>query len=222
MLITSIDPLIIYRWKSDVFLRFCREPYHPFDPEIVEKYVVADNHLPFWEISSINNATENLKFSALEAFNYYLSEQDYDVEKIWQQIDDAIVSIILAKATQISRYVKVFQQTNKVKLFELLRFDFIIDETLNLHLMEINMSPNLTPTNERDERHSVMYEQLVYNTVTMLGMANYNEMKPKYVFLEFLLEYKSVSLFSQFYRRISHALIAKGHRCESRKLSQVH
>lgn len=40
VLITSFDPLRIYRFDGDVLFRFCRERYHPFDVKIREKYVV--------------------------------------------------------------------------------------------------------------------------------------------------------------------------------------
>jgi tubulin monoglycylase TTLL15 len=40
VLITSINPLRIYRFNADVLFRFCKLKYHPFDPQIQDKYVV--------------------------------------------------------------------------------------------------------------------------------------------------------------------------------------
>ena len=40
VLITSFDPIRIYRYDADVLFRFCREKYHPFDQKIRAKYVV--------------------------------------------------------------------------------------------------------------------------------------------------------------------------------------
>jgi tubulin monoglycylase TTLL15 len=40
VLITSFDPLRVYRFDADVLFRFCREKYHPFDPSNRDKYVV--------------------------------------------------------------------------------------------------------------------------------------------------------------------------------------
>jgi tubulin monoglycylase TTLL15 len=140
VLITSIDPLRIYKWKSDVFLRFCPEPYHPFDQKNVDKYVVSESHLPFWEIPSLAKITETLNVSALDAFNLHLKENGHDATAVWSQVDDAIVSITLSKAKQISRYAHLFRKSNKVEFFELLRFDFIIKEekeNLKLFLMEV-------------------------------------------------------------------------------------
>lgn len=179
VLITSMDPLRIYRWRSDVLLRFCPEAYHPFDQENLRKYVVGENHLPFWEIPSLKVATQTFNFSALDAFNNHLEDEQLDVEKLWRQVDDAIVSIILSKATHLTRYSKIFQRRSQVEFFELLRFDFLVDEEMNLHLMEINMSPQLTPTNAQDELIRVMYEQLLFNTISILGIDKRVEMKPK-------------------------------------------
>lgn len=40
VLITSFDPVRIYRLDADVLFRFCREKYYPFDPKNTDKYVV--------------------------------------------------------------------------------------------------------------------------------------------------------------------------------------
>lgn len=143
VLITSIDPLRMYRWKNNVFLRFCPEPYHPFDPKNLNKYVVTETHKPFWEIPSLAKLTENLNFSALEALNYHFNENGHDVDAFWAQVDDAIVSITLSKIQHISRYANMFKKSNSVDFFELLRFDFIAKEengNLKLFLMEVRKS----------------------------------------------------------------------------------
>lgn len=123
-------------------LRFCSEKFHPFDHENVGKYVVDKfSHEPFWEIPSLKNATQTFGFSAFKALNYHLKEQKEDFESIWDQIDDAIVSITVSKAEQITRHVNLFNKKNsgqKPKFFELLRYDFVVDEKLNLHLLEVN------------------------------------------------------------------------------------
>jgi hypothetical protein len=140
VLITSIDPLRVYRWKNNVFLRFCPEPYHPFDQNNVDKYVISESHIPFWEMPSLKKITEDLNFSALDALNFHLKEVGHDVDALWSQVDDAIVSITLSKAQQISRFTNMFKKSNKVEFFELLRFDFIMreeNEQLRLFLMEV-------------------------------------------------------------------------------------
>lgn len=39
------------------------------------------------------------------------------------------------------------------------------------------MSPNLTP--QKDQRESIVYEQLLYNTLSTVGVLTPSEMKPK-------------------------------------------
>lgn len=141
VLITSIEPLRIYRWKRDILLRFCLEQFHPFHPETVDRYVVSEAHLPFWKMPSLENASEIFGFSAIDALNFHLKDMGQDVDTLWEQIDDAIISITLSKATQINRHVNFFQKGRSEavpKYFELLRFDFLLDGALDVHLMEVS------------------------------------------------------------------------------------
>lgn len=86
------------------------------------------------------NFTNRFGFSALDSLNYHLNEVGQDVDALWDQIDDAIVSITLSKASQISRHLNFFEKKKmgeQPKYFELLRFDFLLDGALNVHLMEV-------------------------------------------------------------------------------------
>lgn len=51
-----------------------------------------------------------------------------------------------------------------------------MDELLNLYLMEVNMSPNVTPVQDRFEHNAAFYEQLIYNTVKLIGAGSYFEL----------------------------------------------
>lgn len=139
ILITSIDPLRVYKWSDEILFRFCSEPYYPFDSKIIEKYV-TQNHKPYWEIPSLAEHTKSYNFSAKEALNFCLKQDSRDVKAFWSQMDIAISTIILAKSTQIARHVDLFRKSHpdlKRGFFELVRFDFIVDNEMNLHLMEV-------------------------------------------------------------------------------------
>lgn len=78
------------------------------------------------------------------------------------------------KNHSISRF-SLFQTSQypfKYSFFELYRFDFILDEDLNLYLIEINQSPNVNPSVKlyRDRR---MYENLLFDSFTLLGIGKY-------------------------------------------------
>lgn len=177
VVITSVDPLRMYRYKGDAFIRICPEPYHPFDPENIEKYVIYETHLSYWETPSLQVACETFNFSALDAFNYYLNNNDHDSVALWEQIDEAIVEIVHMKTPHMARHID--RTPINASYFELLRFDFIVDDELNVHLIEINMSPNLTPTNQKSEKYNLMYEQLVYNTIELVGLGSYSDARPE-------------------------------------------
>lgn len=57
--------------------------------------------------------------------------------------------------------------------FELVRFDFLIDETLKVYLMEVNLSPNITPTAPKFEVNAKFREQMVYDALRLVGASSY-------------------------------------------------
>lgn len=108
VLITSISPLRIYRFKSEVLVRFCPEPYHPFDPNNVEKYVVQDSHRTVWEMPSLKKYSEEFGFSYKTSVESHLASRGINVNKLWEQIDDAIVTLIQEKELQFTRLVNTY------------------------------------------------------------------------------------------------------------------
>jgi tubulin monoglycylase TTLL15 len=49
-----------------------------------------------------------------------------------------------------------------------MRFDFVIDEDLNIYLLEANMSPNLSSAHFPPNQ--LLYEQVLYNMMGLLGL----------------------------------------------------
>lgn len=60
--------------------------------------------------------------------------------------------------------------------FELARFDFLLDENLNVYLVEVNMSPNLTPAEPRFESNAITNEQIVHDTLQLVGAGSYSDL----------------------------------------------
>lgn len=65
--------------------------------------------------------------------------------------------------------------------FELIRFDFIMDEDFKLYLMEVNLSPNITPSSTKYERNAVVREKMVYDVVNLIGAASYFDIMTRWV-----------------------------------------
>ncbi len=64
--------------------------------------------------------------------------------------------------------VETVRYPHRRAFFELVRFDFVLDSGLNVHLMEANMSPNL------GSRHlppnGLMFEQVLYSLLRLVGV----------------------------------------------------
>jgi tubulin monoglycylase TTLL15 len=93
--VTSINPLRIYRYENDVHLRFCKEPYYPFDAKILNKYVVSDDRLDVCDLPSLNFYHEKFGLSFKKSFEAYLRTNGFDPNDLWRQIDEALVQVFL-------------------------------------------------------------------------------------------------------------------------------
>ncbi|KAK6639459.1 hypothetical protein RUM43_007732 [Polyplax serrata] len=164
--LTSVDPLRVYIYNGDVLLRFCAKEYEPFDPDDVDKYVVGDDYIPIWEVPSLMKSYNDRKFGMMETLNNYVRKIGMKPSKIWSQIEESIVAVLLAKEEKISNIMKRYK--NVGNFFEMVRFDFIIDADLNVYLMEANMSPNLSSDHFRPNR--LLYENVLFGLFSLVGV----------------------------------------------------
>ncbi|XP_067001013.2 probable tubulin polyglutamylase ttll-15 isoform X1 [Anabrus simplex] len=165
-ILTSIDPLRVYAYNGDVLFRFCPERYHPFDPAKLDKYVVGDDYLPIWEVPSLKEYYLDLGFSMKDSFDAYIRSKGKDPQKVWNQVHEAIRNICLLKEPLIIQSAKHYRSTSN--FFEMVRFDFVIDEDLNVFVMEANMSPNLSSAHFPPNR--LLYEQVLFNMFGLVGI----------------------------------------------------
>jgi tubulin monoglycylase TTLL15 len=163
VLVTSLNPLRIYRFKEEVLLRFCPKLYHPFDPNDIDKYVIYESQQTIIEIPSLRRQVLELKKSFKSSFEFHLMTAGFNPADLWRQIDEAIVTLCLTNEQNILKATESFGKVGN--FFELVRFDFIIDALFKVHLMEINMSPNLTPSADRYEIHGPSYEKVVHDAL---------------------------------------------------------
>ncbi|CAE1282372.1 TTLL15 [Acanthosepion pharaonis] len=164
-ILTSIHPLRVYVLESDALFRFCPEKYYPFDPSIADKYVVGDNYTPMWEMPTFSKVFYQ-GYSFKESFNYYLRSQDRDPEAFWNKIKAAITNVYLEKEKYIFQSTKHYKSSRN--FFEMVRFDFVLDEHFNIYLMEANMSPNLSSAHH--VRNTRLYEHVIYNLLKLVGL----------------------------------------------------
>ncbi|XP_065176450.1 probable tubulin polyglutamylase ttll-15 [Sycon ciliatum] len=169
VVIASINPLRVYMYEEEVLLRFCTVDYHPLDVTNVEKYVIGDKYTPTSQIPSLKHSIIDLQYSMKQTLNVHLKSKGFDPEKLWSQIRTSIREVTTSKEKEIK--VAMATYPDPKVFFEMVRFDFVIDDLLNLWLMEVNMSPNLSSSIHPE--NAIMYEQVIFNTLALVGAAHY-------------------------------------------------
>ncbi|KAF8387160.1 ttll-15, partial [Pristionchus pacificus] len=165
--VTSLNPLRVYVY-DDVLIRFCPKDYHPFDAEDVDKYVVGDDYTPIWEIPSLMKLYNDDRYSMRETISEHLSKGGKDANKIWKQLNKIITEVFQSQQAQMAGS-RPSRETDP-KFFELSRFDFVVDDELNVFLMEANMSPNLSSGHFKPNQ--LIYEQVLMSVLSLVGLAN--------------------------------------------------
>jgi tubulin monoglycylase TTLL15 len=174
VLITSIEPLRIYKFDHEVLLRFCAKKYHPFDAAELGRYVVQEGHKSVYEMKGFGEEYKKYSMTVKDLLERRMRGRGYDVDDLWKQVDDAIVKVI---GNSVEYMLDEAKKDNRSmhNYFELVRFDFMINEYGNVYVMEVNMSPNMTPAEARFEENSKLYEPMIHSTVQMVGGASHHE-----------------------------------------------
>ena len=168
---SSINPLRLYIY-NDWVLRFCKQRYFPFDPNVTEKYIADGNFEDGWHIEPLKKYLLNEDISRKEAMLLYLQEQGIDISKPVKEMHDTIIQAFVKSE---SRIVKGSAKHGTVSnFFELSRFDFILDNNLDVYLMEANLSPMLY--NAAHKVQAPLYKKLVYDAASITGLTS-----PSYV-----------------------------------------
>lgn len=106
-IITSINPLRLYIYTGDVLFRYCPVKYHPFDPDNVDKYIVGDDYIPTWEMSSLSKYYNSLGLGMKGSFDTYLNSKGYDTQLLWQRVENAILQTVMSKESELANLVNV-------------------------------------------------------------------------------------------------------------------
>ena len=83
-----------------------------------------------------------------------------------EEIYSTIIAVYLNKEKQISDLVRKFP--HKDAFFEMVRFDILVDEELNVHIIEANMSPNLS-SDVTHQGNVGMYTEVIDALLRLVG-----------------------------------------------------
>ncbi|CRK96757.1 CLUMA_CG009979, isoform A [Clunio marinus] len=178
VLVASLEPLRVYFYEKNTLIRLCGKKYDPNNYEDLDTYVIGDVCQFPWDIDVLS-VYYNQSYTYKEAMNAYFTKNGYNVSKIWWQVEDCIREIILNSESSFNHWVK--QYPFKYSFFELYRFDFMLDNDLNLYLLEVNQSPNVNPS-VRLARDRRMFENLLFDSFTLLGVGSYIKNKTNFEF----------------------------------------
>ena len=86
-----------------------------------------------------------------------MRDQGVDTDTLEKKLIDTVRDIYLKNEHEIIEATKKFP--NKRSFFELHRSDFLLDENLDIHFMEVNRHPSMSPYG-KNGRHTLLYEQV--------------------------------------------------------------
>ncbi|XP_032428552.1 tubulin polyglutamylase TTLL7 isoform X2 [Xiphophorus hellerii] len=148
ILVTSCDPLRIFLY-NDGLVRMGTEKYHsPNEANLTQLYMHLTNY-------SVNKHNENFeRYEAVDRgskrsiswFIEFLSINNYDVSKFWEDISELVVKTLIVAEPHVLhayRMCRAGQPPGSDSVcFEVLGFDILLDRKLKPWLLEINRAPS--------------------------------------------------------------------------------
>ena len=174
VLVTGLSPLKLYLYK-DGMVRFTTEEYSLDLNKIEDIYM----HLTNVHINKKNkniykkahdaDTDEGNKWS-LQVYEKYCNNNGIDYKKIREQMADISIKSILAVR---DLFLNVIEDngTKDRNHFKLFGYDFLVDDQLKVHLIEINGRPSLLMGDINDMK---LKPQLVADTLNLVGISPYS------------------------------------------------
>ena len=168
VVITSVNPLRFYYYNDNIFIRLCSRPYDYNNFDDLRTYVINNEHITGSNFEKIEEYYDK-SYSYKAAMNDYFTEKGYDMNKVWNQVEDCIRSVVVSRNHFFMDELKYYK--SKFSFFELYRFDMILDDALNLYLLEANQSPTIYASTFKYKNRQ-MYENVVYSTMNLVGIGS--------------------------------------------------
>ncbi|KAL1428226.1 hypothetical protein MTO96_002628 [Rhipicephalus appendiculatus] len=168
------NPLLIDGKKFDIGVYVAMtslEPLRVSTPPTWTPYVVGDDYTPIWDIPSLGPYYAGAQLSMKTSLDVYLRTQlGADSGALWSEVERIVASVYTRKAEAMRRSAARWPRVGR--FFELVRFDFVLDDALGVHLLEANMSPNLSSAHFA--ANGPFYEQLLFSLFSLVGLGASN------------------------------------------------
>lgn len=154
VVLKSLEPLQVYICREGM-ARFCTEHYHPPTPKnIFKTYMHLTNyslnkHSPGYIQSDADDKGSKRKLSAVFR---QLKKEGCDIQRLWAEIDKVSCQTVIALAPVLKLHSEVIsaELKQKLKCFQILGFDILLDKDLKPILLEVNSSPSLRIDHEEE------------------------------------------------------------------------
>ena len=172
VLVSSVNPLEVW-FLDECYLRFCSVDYALRErgaaPSAEERYIHLSNnsvqkHCPQYKSDELAEVLEGYKGLMWPSgkFERFLAEEHPLRDPLaWARIQERMAAVATAVVTSAAPMI-----TPRVGSFELLGFDFMLDEDLKVWLLEVNSSPDCshaTPVLTRicDHAHRHLFDLMM-------------------------------------------------------------
>lgn len=175
-LITSCDPLRVFVYNEGL-ARFATAKYkEPNSVNASNMFMHLTNysvnkHSRTYSVDEIDGSKRKLS-----TINQWFLKNNFDIKKIWDSIDDAIIKTVIVSLPTLRHYYHTCfpNHISSHACFEILGFDFMFDHRLKPYVLEVNHSPSFHTDTAID--HEVK-ESLLYDTFNILNLSQNNRIK---------------------------------------------
>lgn len=176
VVVTSYEPLRVYVYKEGL-ARFASESY--------STKIQKDNrfmHLTNYSINKKNDKfvqnkdaeQDDVGFKwSLTAFCNHLEQVGIDMDLMWSRIFDVILKTLSLGDNYVLQAMKK-NQMHRLNCFEIFGFDVLLDSDLKPWLIEVNLSPSLSPDSPLD---FTIKQNLLINTWNLCGIKRFDRRK---------------------------------------------
>ncbi|KAL3316395.1 Tubulin polyglutamylase ttll6, partial [Cichlidogyrus casuarinus] len=170
VLVTSCDPLRVYVFK-DGLARFATQCYRePTNANVANVFI----HLTNYAVQKLSKAfirdDEDCGTKRrITTINRWLIVNGYDVDKIWADVDDAIIKTLLSGYAVLKHNYRTSFPTHSktTACFEILGFDIMLDKKLKPYVLEVNHSPSFQCDSRLDKE---IKEALLWDTMKLINL----------------------------------------------------
>lgn len=149
-LVSSVEPLRVYRYKGDVMARFAHKSRE--NGKFLCQELLSTLEIPLLKKYS--------GYSSKHAVEGYLRENGHNVTKLYETIDEAFVKFLVSKLRNVKKSSNNFIQ--------LMRVDFNVDAEMNAEIIDVETKVDYEG-----------YEGMLYDVLRLIGASNPYEFKSR-------------------------------------------